>query len=99
MLDFLVIVRKKKYERIIKSVGILHGHDDHLLGAYIVYKQLDHAVEWSTSETVWNGTMSQDNQEPEKDPVEDVVKHIHYVIPLVGAVLAFMLAFIAITMA
>ena len=80
----------------------MHGHDDHLLGAYTAYKQLDYAVEWSTSETVWNGTMSQDNQdnqELEKDPVEEVVKHIHYVIPVVGAVLAFMLAFIAITMA
>ena len=43
--------------------------------------------------------MSQDDKEPEQDPVEAVVKHIHYVIPLVGAVLAFMLAFIAITMA
>ena len=35
----------------------------------------------------------------DKDPVEEVVKHIHIVIPLVGAVLSFMLAFIAITMA
>ena len=43
--------------------------------------------------------MNQDDKEPEKDPVEAVVKHIHYVIPLVGAVLSFMLAFIAITMA
>jgi hypothetical protein len=33
------------------------------------------------------------------DPVEDVVKHIHIIIPIVGAVLSFMLAFIAITMA
>lgn len=33
------------------------------------------------------------------DPVEDVVKHVHVVIPIVGAVLIFMLAFIAITMA
>lgn len=36
--------------------------------------------------------------EPE-DPVEEVVKHIHIVLPIVGAVLIFMLAFIAITMA
>ena len=43
--------------------------------------------------------MSQENEEPKTDPVEDVVKHIHYVIPVVGAVLSFMLAFIAITMA
>jgi hypothetical protein len=39
------------------------------------------------------------NQEPEKDPVEAVAKHVHVVIPVVGAVLSFMLAFIAITMA
>jgi hypothetical protein len=39
------------------------------------------------------------NQEPEKDPVEEVVKHIHIVLPVVGAVLIFMLATIAITMA
>jgi len=40
--------------------------------------------------------------EPENnqhDPVEDAVKYIHIVLPIVGAVLAFMLAFIAITMA
>jgi hypothetical protein len=35
----------------------------------------------------------------DKDPVEEVVKHIHIVIPVVGAVLSFMLIFIAITMA
>ena len=33
------------------------------------------------------------------NPVEAVVKHIHVVLPIVGAVLIFMLAFIAITMA
>jgi hypothetical protein len=43
--------------------------------------------------------MDQDNNESEKDPVEAVVKHIPVVIPIVGAVLSFMLAFIAITMA
>lgn len=43
--------------------------------------------------------MNQENKEPETDPVEEVVKHIHIVIPIVGAVLSFMLAFIAITMA
>jgi hypothetical protein len=43
--------------------------------------------------------MNKDNQEPEQDPVEAVVKHIHIVLPIVGAVLMFMLAFIAITMA
>ena len=39
--------------------------------------------------------MNQDDKETEKDPVEAVVEHIH----IVGAVLSFMLAFIAITMA
>ena len=43
--------------------------------------------------------MNQENKESEKDPVEDVAKHVHVVIPVVGAVLSFMLAFIAITMA
>lgn len=32
------------------------------------------------------------------DPVENVVKHIHIVIPVVGAVLIFFLAFIAVFM-
>jgi hypothetical protein len=43
--------------------------------------------------------MNQDDKEPEQDPVEAVVKHIHSVLPIVGAILIFMLAFIAITMA
>jgi len=43
--------------------------------------------------------MNRENNELEKDPVEDVVKHIHIVIPIVGAVMSFMLAFIAITVA
>ena len=43
--------------------------------------------------------MNQENKKPESDPVEDIVKHIHIVIPIAGAVLIFMLAFIAITMA
>jgi len=43
--------------------------------------------------------MNQDDQEPEKDPVEAVVKHMHIVLPIVGAVLIFMLATIAIVMA
>ena len=43
--------------------------------------------------------MNQDDKEPEKDPVEAVVKHTHIVLPIVGAILIFMLAFIAITMA
>ena len=33
-----------------------------------------------------------------RDPVEDVVKHIHFVLPIVGAVMMFMLAFIAVVM-
>ena len=33
------------------------------------------------------------------DPVESVVKHIHIVIPAAGAVLIFLLAFIAVFMA
>lgn len=33
------------------------------------------------------------------DPVEDIVGVIHIVLPLVGAVLIFLLAFIAVTMA
>jgi hypothetical protein len=37
--------------------------------------------------------------DPEKDPVEEVVKHMHIILPILGAVLIFMLAFIAITMA
>ena len=43
--------------------------------------------------------MNQENKEPEKDSVEAVVKHMHIVLPIVGAVLMFMLAFIAVTMA
>jgi hypothetical protein len=57
-------------------------------------------VEWSISETVWNSKMSQNDQEPESEQwLEDVTKHIHIVIPLVGVVLIFMLATIAINMA
>lgn len=37
--------------------------------------------------------------EPDKDPIEEVVEHIHIVLPIVGAVLIFMLAFIAVTLA
>ena len=43
--------------------------------------------------------MNPENKEPKKDPVDDVVEHIHIVLPIVGAVLMFMLAFIAVTMA
>lgn len=35
----------------------------------------------------------------EKDPIEAIVKHMPLVLPLVGAVLIFMLAFIAVFMA
>ena len=42
----------------------------------------------------------QENQEPETEQwLEDVTKHAPVVIPVFGAVLIFMLAFIAITMA
>lgn len=40
---------------------------------------------------------SEHHQDP--DPVEALVTHIHIVIPCVGAVLIFLLAFIAITLA
>ena len=44
--------------------------------------------------------MNQKHEEPEIEQwLEDVTKHAHIVIPIVGAVLSFMLAFIAITMA
>lgn len=33
------------------------------------------------------------------DPVEDVVQHVHVVIPIVGAVMIFVMAFIAVTVA
>ena len=35
----------------------------------------------------------------EPDAVEAIVKHMHIVLPLVGAVLMFLLAFIAVSMA
>jgi hypothetical protein len=35
----------------------------------------------------------------EQDPVEAIVKHMHIALPVVGAVLIFMLAFIAVAMA
>ena len=38
-------------------------------------------------------------QDPPPDVVEDVVKHAHVVVPLVGAALMFLLAFIAVSMA
>jgi len=43
--------------------------------------------------------MKQDDQEPEQDPVEAAIKHIHIVLPIIGAILIFMLALIAITVA
>jgi len=44
--------------------------------------------------------MSDQNHSPEsQDPVEGVVKHIPIVIPVAGAVLIFLLSFIAISMA
>jgi hypothetical protein len=35
----------------------------------------------------------------EQDPIEGIVKNMHIVLPVVGAVLIFMLAFIAVSMA
>ena len=43
--------------------------------------------------------MSAHNEHVSDDPVEAVVKHIPVVIPLVGGLLIFLLAFIAVTMA
>jgi hypothetical protein len=44
--------------------------------------------------------MNQKHEEPGTEQwLEDVTKHAHIVIPIAGAVLIFMLAFIAITMA
>jgi len=44
--------------------------------------------------------MNQENKEPESEQwLEDITKHAPVVIPIVGAVLSFMLVFIAITMA
>ena len=43
--------------------------------------------------------MNHNDQEPEQDPVEAAVEHIHIVLPIIGAILIFMLALIAITMA
>ena len=42
---------------------------------------------------------TQDMNQHDPDPVEEVVKHMHVVLPIVGAVLIFMLAAIAIAMA
>ena len=43
--------------------------------------------------------MSAHNEQASNDPVEAVVKHIPVVIPVVGALLVFLLAFIAVFMA
>lgn len=43
--------------------------------------------------------MSSHNEHTSDDPVEAVVKHIPVVIPVVGALLIFLLAFIAVFMA
>jgi len=42
---------------------------------------------------------TQDMNQHDPDPVEEIVKHMHVVLPIVGAVLIFMLAAIAIVMA
>lgn len=43
--------------------------------------------------------MSAHNEQNPVDPVEAVVKHIPVVVPVVGALLIFLLAFIAVFMA
>ncbi len=44
--------------------------------------------------------MNQENKEPKLEPwLEDVTKHAPVVVPVFGAILIFILAFIAITMA
>ena len=43
--------------------------------------------------------MSAHNEQASNDPVEAVVKHIPVVIPVVGALLIFLLTFIAVFMA
>ncbi len=43
--------------------------------------------------------MSSHNEPTSHDPVEAVVKHIPVVIPVVGALLIFLLAFIAVFLA
>jgi hypothetical protein len=43
--------------------------------------------------------MSAHNEQTSVDPTEAVVKHIPVVIPVVGALLIFLLAFIAVFMA
>ncbi|MGH8821950.1 MAG: hypothetical protein ACREWJ_11750 [Rhodoferax sp.] len=42
---------------------------------------------------------SHDTVAPEHDPIEDIVPMIPFVIPIAGAVLIFLLAFIAVFMA
>lgn len=46
---------------------------------------------------VWNERVRQETEE--QDPVESALKYAHIVIPIVGAVMIFLMAFIAITMA
>ena len=42
---------------------------------------------------------SHDTTAPEHDPIEDIVPLIPFVLPIVGGVLIFLLAFIAVSMA
>jgi len=53
----------------------------------------DHSSDWSFLMSAHNDTHES------SDPVEAVVKHIPVVIPVAGAVLIFLLAFIAVFMA
>lgn len=44
-------------------------------------------------------TAAHDTSANDQDPVEAVVKHVPLVLPVAGALLMFLLAFIAVTMA
>jgi hypothetical protein len=58
------------------------------------------ALGYNTAILVWSFLMSAHNDShTSNDPVESVVKHIPVVIPVAGAVLIFLLAFIAVFMA
>jgi hypothetical protein len=53
----------------------------------------------SAQQRVWRTPMSSHNEHTSDDPVEAVVKHIPIVIPVVGGLLIFLLAFIAVFLA
>ncbi len=62
--------------------------------------QVQAGLGYNTGHTgVWRIPMSNHNEHTSDDPVEAVVKHIPVVIPVVGALLIFLLAFIAVFLA